>query len=142
MKGGLSVLSIGTAPLRARWTEGMRYIVKPKNKISAETRKKAQQALPRGVQPPVKNRGEITNVRNLSRTKTETKEKKRLVVLSKLESKPLDNTSCIYPSITSCFQTSQSYRYHNKTRLLPKTNIRNVKSNLKSSYNMKYNLSV
>lgn len=40
MKGGLSILSIGTVPPRARWTEGMRYIVKPKSKISAEKRKK------------------------------------------------------------------------------------------------------
>lgn len=64
MKGGLSVLSIGTAPPpRARWTEGMRYIVKPKNKISVEkrkTKKEAQQTPSRGVQPPVKKRGEIT----------------------------------------------------------------------------------
>ncbi|KAF3688049.1 hypothetical protein EXN66_Car003721 [Channa argus] len=36
MKGGLGVLSIGTAPPRAHWTDGMRYIIKPKNKISAE----------------------------------------------------------------------------------------------------------
>lgn len=35
VRGGLSVLSIGTAPPRARRTEGMRYIVKPKNEISA-----------------------------------------------------------------------------------------------------------
>lgn len=40
MKGGLSILSIGTVPPRACWTEGMRYIVKPKSKISAEKRKK------------------------------------------------------------------------------------------------------
>lgn len=52
-----------SAPPRARWTEGMRYIVKPKNKISVEKRKtkeEAQQTPSRGVQPPVKKRGEIT----------------------------------------------------------------------------------
>lgn len=30
MKGGLGVLSIGTAPPRAQRTEGMRYIIKTK----------------------------------------------------------------------------------------------------------------
>ncbi|KAF0036838.1 hypothetical protein F2P81_009712 [Scophthalmus maximus] len=36
----------------------MRYIVKPKSKISVDKRKEAQRALQRGVQPPVKNRAD------------------------------------------------------------------------------------
>lgn len=65
-----------SAPPRARWTEGMRYIVKPKNQISVEkrkTKKEAQQTPSRGVQPPVKNKVRLRNLRNLSRTKTKNK---------------------------------------------------------------------
>lgn len=103
VRGG--VLSIGTAPPRARRTEGMRYIVKPKKLNLSRKVETAQQALQRGVQPPVKNRGEISNVRKLSRTNIETEENRRFVV----RPKPLDNSSCVYSNITSCFQTNQSY---------------------------------
>lgn len=119
MKGGLGVLSIGTAPPRARRTEGMRYIVKPENKISAEKRKTAQRALQRGVQPPVKNRGEITKTSETSAGQRN-QDRRGFVVLHKLQSKPPDNTSRVYPNITSCFQPNQSYVYHNEIRLLPK----------------------
>lgn len=93
MKGGLGVLSIGTAPPRARWTEGMRYIVKPKNKISAEKRKKPSRPCSGASSHPLRTEVRLRNVRNLSRTEIKTEEKKRFVVLPKLESKPLDNTS-------------------------------------------------
>jgi len=104
MKRGLGVLSIGTAPPRARWTEGMRYIVKPKNKISAEKRKKPSRPGSGASSHPLRTEVRLRNVRNLSRTKIKTEEKRRFVVLPKLESKPLDNTSCVYPNITSRFQ--------------------------------------
>lgn len=60
---------------------------------------------------------------------------------TKLESKTLDNTSCIYPNITSRFQTNRSFirkQKRKESRLQPKTNVRNVESNLKRSYIILY----
>lgn len=115
-KGGLGVLSIGTVPPRARWTDGMRYIVKPINKISAEKRKKPSRPCSGASSHPLSSR----SVKNLSRTENEIKEKKRFIVLPKQESKPLDNTSCVYPNTKSHFHPNQSNIYHNEIRLLPK----------------------
>lgn len=69
VKRGLGVLSIGTAPPRARRTEGMRYIVKPKNKISAEKRKKPSRPSSGASSHPLRTEVRLRNVRNLSRTK-------------------------------------------------------------------------
>lgn len=118
MKGGLGVLSIGTAPPRARWTEGMRYIVKPKNKISAEKRKTPSRPCSGASSHPLRTEVRLRNVRNLSRTKIKTEEEKRFVVLPKLESKPLDNTSCVYPNISNPIRamsiTTKSGYYQNQ----------------------------
>lgn len=141
MKGGLVVLSIGTAPPRARWTEGMRYIVKPKNKISAEKRKKPSRPCSGASSHPLRTEVRLRNVRNLSRTKIKTEEKKRFVVLPKLESKPLDNISCVYANMTSRSQPNQNYLFSQQNQVTTKTNIRNVESNLKSSYNSSHQTS-
>lgn len=77
VKGGLGVLSIGTAPPRARWTEGMRYIVKPKSKISAEKRKKPSRPCSGASSHPLRTEVSLRNVRNLSRTKKTKRLKKR-----------------------------------------------------------------
>lgn len=101
MKGGLGVLSIGTAPPRARWTEGMRYIVKPKKQnLSGKEEQKPSRPCGGASSHPLRTEVRLPSVRNLSRTiiieTEEEKKKKRFVCfLPKLESKPLDDTSCV-----------------------------------------------
>lgn len=57
----LGVLSISTVPPRARWTYGMRYIIKPKQNRSGKE-EKAQQALQWGSQPPLRTEVCLQNV--------------------------------------------------------------------------------
>lgn len=83
-KGGLGVLSIGTVPPRACWTDGMRYIVKPINKISTEKRKKPSRPCSGASSHPLSSQ----SVKNLSRTEHEIKEKKRFIVLPKQSPNP------------------------------------------------------
>lgn len=116
-KGDLGVLSIGTAPPRARWTEGMRYIVKPKNKISAEKRKKPSRPCSGASSHPLRTEVRLRNVRNLSRTKIETEEEKRFVVLPKTK---VQTPGQHFLRLPKYFQPNQSYVYHNENRLLPK----------------------
>lgn len=86
VKGGLSILSIGTAPIRAGWTEGMRYI-SPNLERKSQRRKSVVKspASPDVGRPETSHplRWRFWDVRKLSRMITETEHKMRFVVVAK-----------------------------------------------------------
>lgn len=132
-KGGIGVLSIGTVPPRARWTEGMRYIVKPKNKISAEKRKKPSRPCSGASSHPLR----LQNVRNLSRTEIETEEKICCSTQTRVQT-PGQHFLRL-PKYHKPFPSQSEKCLSQQNQVTNKANIRNVKSNLESSYNIKYN---
>lgn len=121
----------------------MRYIVKPKNKISAETRKKPSRPRGGASSHPLRTEVSLRNVKNLSRTKNRDRRKEEVCCFTQTRvqtpGQHFLNSTQISQAVSNPISAIMSITTNQVTT---KTNIRNVESNLKSSYNMKYNLSL
>lgn len=122
-KGGLSILSIGTAPPKSPldWRNEV-YRQTQKQNLSGKEENKRKPSGPRhrASSHPLRTEVRSRNLRNLSGTKNRDQRKDEVCCSIQTKVQTPGQHFVHLPNITSRFQTNQIDFYHNKIRLLPK----------------------